>query len=45
MSFDGLIDGGEDDLVSSDVNNDAAAGKIGDDFVTSYTLLGRCELN
>ena len=39
--FDGMIDGGEDDVaVAGDVNDDAAAGEIGDDFVFALLVLG-----
>ncbi len=34
IGFDGLVDGGEDDdVIAGDLNNDAAAGEAGDDFV------------
>jgi len=39
VSFDGLIDSGEDDdVIFSDLKDDAAAGEAGDDFV--FALLG-----
>ena len=31
--FDGLVDGGKEDDVPGNMNNDAAARQIGDDFV------------
>lgn len=38
--FDGLVDGGEDnDVVASDLNDDAAAGEVGDDFVFALVSL------
>jgi hypothetical protein len=33
IPFDGLVDGGKENDVPGDVNNDAAARQIGDDFV------------
>ena len=33
IALDGLIDGSENDDVFGDVDDDAAAGEIGDDFV------------
>jgi hypothetical protein len=36
-----LIDGREDDFVFSYVNDNSASGKIGDDFVSAITVLGR----
>ena len=40
MSFDGLIDGGKNNYVVRDVNDDAAAGEAGDDFVFALLSLG-----
>jgi len=39
-----LIDGGKYDFIASDVNDDAASGEIGDDFVSALAFLGRQEL-
>lgn len=41
LGFHGVIDGAEDDGVTRDMDDDAAAGKIGDDFVFLGAGLGR----
>jgi len=38
--FDGLIDGREDDFIASHVNDDAASGEVGDDFIAAIAVLG-----
>jgi hypothetical protein len=45
VGFHGLIDGREDDFVAGDMNDDAASGEIGDDFVTALALLGPRDLS
>ena len=40
IHFDGLIDGGkDDDVVLSDLSDDAAAGEAGDDLIFSLQRL------
>ena len=41
VRFDGLIDSREDDFVASDVNDDAASGEVGDDFIAALAVLGK----
>ena len=44
IHFHGLIDGGkDDDIVLSDLSDDAAAGEAGDDLIFSLQRLSRGE--
>jgi hypothetical protein len=35
VRFDGLVNGGKNNDVARDVDNHAAAGKVGDDFIVA----------